>query len=130
MVSCGFSELCIQSMAKPTEMQSYASGIFLNIFCVTILVNILNLLKLSMRRILGSSMHCTKAVAFAMRVPYMIKRKISKQPFVFLYKTYVRPYLEYCSWRTTNESILVSVIWDSEKNSWLIIIKTGLHGTL
>jgi len=79
---------------------------------------------------LKSSMHCTKAVAFAMRVPYMIKRKISKQPFVFLYKTYVRPHLEYCSWRTTNESILVSVIRDSEKNSWLIIIKTGLHGTL
>ena len=49
---------------------------------------------------LKSSLHCSKAVASAMRVLSMIRRtfaNISKDLFVFLYKTYVRPHLEYCA---------------------------------
>ena len=50
-------------------------------------------------RDLKPSLHCTKAVASAMRVLAMIRRafvNISKELFVFLYRTYVRPHLEYC----------------------------------
>jgi len=46
---------------------------------------------------LKSSLHCTKAVASAMRVLSMIRRvfvNISKELFVFLYRTYVWPHLE------------------------------------
>ena len=49
---------------------------------------------------LKPSLHCSKAVASAMRVLSMIRRtfvNISKELFVFLYKTYVRPHLEYCA---------------------------------
>ena len=48
---------------------------------------------------LKSPLHCTKAVASAMRVLAMIRRafvNISKELFIFLYRTYVRPHLEYC----------------------------------
>jgi len=48
---------------------------------------------------LKSSLHCTKAVASAMRVLAMIRRafvNISKELFIFLYRTYVWPHLEYC----------------------------------
>ena len=48
---------------------------------------------------LKSSLHCTKAVASAMRVLAMIRRafiNISKELFIFLYRTYVQPHLEYC----------------------------------
>ena len=45
------------------------------------------------------SLHCQKAVASAAKILGMIRRtfvNISKDLFVFLYKTYVRPHLEYC----------------------------------
>ena len=48
---------------------------------------------------LKPSLHCCKAAASAMRVLSMIRRSfanISKELFVFLYTTYVRPHLEYC----------------------------------
>ena len=48
---------------------------------------------------LKPSLHCCKAAASAMRVLSMIRRSfvnISKDLFVFLYTTYVRPKLEYC----------------------------------
>ena len=47
---------------------------------------------------LKPSLHCCKAAASAMRVLSMIRRSftiISKELFVFLYTTYVRPHLEY-----------------------------------
>ena len=49
---------------------------------------------------LKPSLHCCKAAASAMRVLSMIKRSfvnISKELFIFLYTTYVRPHLEYCA---------------------------------
>ena len=49
---------------------------------------------------LKPSLHCSKAVATAMRVLSMIRRtfvNISKDLFVFLYKTYIKPHLEYFS---------------------------------
>ena len=48
---------------------------------------------------LKSSLHCDKAAVSATRVLEMLKRTftmISKELFIFLYKTYVRPHLEYC----------------------------------
>ena len=48
---------------------------------------------------LKSSLQCNKAAASAMRVLGMIRRTFtfnSKELFIFLYKTYVRPLLEYC----------------------------------
>ena len=48
---------------------------------------------------LKSSLQCNKAAASAMRVLGMLKRTFtfnSKELFIFLYKTYVRPLLEYC----------------------------------
>ena len=48
---------------------------------------------------LKSSSHCDKAAASATRVLGMLKRTftmISKELFIFLYKTYVIPHLEYC----------------------------------
>ena len=45
-------------------------------------------------------LHCCKAAASAMKVLSMIRRSfvnISEDLFTFLYKTYVRPLLEYCS---------------------------------
>ena len=47
---------------------------------------------------LKPSLHCDKAAASATRVLGMLKRiftMISKGLFIFLYKTYVRPHLEY-----------------------------------
>jgi len=49
---------------------------------------------------LKPSLHCCKAAASAMRVLSMIKRSFvnpSKELFTFLYTTYVRPHLDYCS---------------------------------
>ena len=49
---------------------------------------------------LKPSIHCCKATASAIKVLYMIRRSyvnISKEMFSFLYKTYVRPHLDYCS---------------------------------
>ena len=49
---------------------------------------------------LKPSLHCCKAAASAMRVLSMIRRSfvsISKELFIFLYTTYVRPHLEYCA---------------------------------
>ena len=46
------------------------------------------------------SIHCCKVTASAMKVLSMIKRSftnILKGMFTFLYKTYVRPHLDYCS---------------------------------
>ena len=48
---------------------------------------------------LKPSLHCDKAAAAATRILGMLKRtftKFSKELFIFLYKTYVRPQLEYC----------------------------------
>ena len=48
---------------------------------------------------LKHSLHCDKAAASATRVLGMLKRTftmIFKELFIFLYKTYVRPHLEYC----------------------------------
>ena len=48
---------------------------------------------------LESSLHCHKAVASANKILGMIRRtfqNMSKDLFVFLYRTYVRPHLEYC----------------------------------
>ena len=48
---------------------------------------------------LASSVHCQKAAANATKILGQIKRsfsRISKDLFIFLYKTYVRPHLEYC----------------------------------
>ena len=48
---------------------------------------------------LKPSLHCDKAAAAATRILGMLKRtftKFSKEVFIFLYKTYVRPQLEYC----------------------------------
>ena len=48
---------------------------------------------------LKPSLHCCKAAASAMKILSMIRRSfvnISKKLFIFLYKTYVRPHLEYC----------------------------------
>ena len=49
---------------------------------------------------LKPSLHCCKAAASAMKVLSMIRLfvNISKKlyNFIFLYKTYVRPHLEYC----------------------------------
>ena len=48
---------------------------------------------------LKPSLHCCKAAASAMKVLSMTRRSfvnISKKLFIFLYKTYVRPHLEYC----------------------------------
>ena len=45
------------------------------------------------------SLHCQKAAASAMKVLGLIKRsfsRVSGDLFIFLYKTYVRPHLEYC----------------------------------
>ena len=47
------------------------------------------------------SLHCDKAAACATKILGMLKRtfvsqRISKELFIFLYKTYVRPHLEYC----------------------------------
>ena len=47
---------------------------------------------------LDSSLHCQKVVAKASTILGMIRRtfqSLSKDLFVFLYKTYVRPHLEY-----------------------------------
>ena len=60
-------------------------------------------MKLTMRKIRGftsdlkPSLHCCKAAASAMKVLSMIRSfvNISKK-LIFLYKTYVRPHLEYC----------------------------------
>ena len=49
---------------------------------------------------LKPSLYCCKAAASAMRVLSMIRKafvNISKELFTFLYKTYVRPHLDYCS---------------------------------
>ena len=46
-----------------------------------------------------SSLHCQKAVSNANRIFGMVRRtfaSMSKDLFMFLYKTYVRPQLEYC----------------------------------
>ena len=46
-----------------------------------------------------SSLHCQKAVPNANRILGMVRRTFastSKDLFMFLYKTYVRPHLEYC----------------------------------
>ena len=46
-----------------------------------------------------SSLHCQKAVSNANRILGMVRRtfaSMSKDLFMFLYKTYVRPHLEYC----------------------------------
>ena len=43
-----------------------------------------------------SSLHCQKAVSNANRFLGMVRRSMSKDLFMFLYKTYVRPHLEYC----------------------------------
>ena len=43
--------------------------------------------------------HCDKAAAIATKILGMLKRTfsvMSKELFIFLYKTYVRPHLEYC----------------------------------
>ena len=48
---------------------------------------------------LGSSLQCQKAASAGMKMLGMIKRTfqfMSKELFLFLYKTYVRPHLEYC----------------------------------
>ena len=48
---------------------------------------------------LKPSLQCDKAAANATRIMVMLKRTfscMSKELFVFLYKTYVRPHLEYC----------------------------------
>jgi len=48
---------------------------------------------------LKPSLHCDKAAAKATKFLGMIKRTfsvISKELFIFLYRTYVRPHLEYC----------------------------------
>ena len=48
---------------------------------------------------LKPSLQCDKAAANATRILAMLKRTfsfMSKELFVFLYKTYVRPHLEYC----------------------------------
>jgi len=48
---------------------------------------------------LKSSLQCNKAAASAMRVLGMLRRTFtfnSKDLFIFLHKTYVRPLLEYC----------------------------------
>jgi len=48
---------------------------------------------------LESGLHCQKAVASANRILGMIRRafySMSGDLFMFLYKTYVRPHLEYC----------------------------------
>ena len=48
---------------------------------------------------LKPSLHCDKAAAAATRILGMLNRtftKFSKELFIFLYKTYVRPQLEYC----------------------------------
>ena len=49
---------------------------------------------------LKPSLHCCKAAASAMKVLSMIRKSfanISKDLLTFLYKTYVKPHLEYCS---------------------------------
>jgi len=46
------------------------------------------------------AIHCCKVAASAMRALSIIRRSfvsISRNLFSFLYKTYVRPYLDYCS---------------------------------
>ena len=48
---------------------------------------------------LKPSLQCDKAAATASRILGMLKRtftKLSRELFVFLYRTYVRPHLEYC----------------------------------
>ena len=48
---------------------------------------------------LESGLHCQKAVASANKILGMIRRafySMSGDLFMFLYKTYVRPHLEYC----------------------------------
>ena len=48
---------------------------------------------------LKPSLHCNKAAAATTRILGMLKRtftKFSKELFIFLYRTYVRPQLEYC----------------------------------
>jgi len=45
------------------------------------------------------TLHCDKASAKAMQSLGLIKRNfthLSKEPFLMLYKTYIRPHLEYC----------------------------------
>ena len=48
---------------------------------------------------LKPSLHCDKAAANATKFLGLLKRPFSafsKDLFIFLYKTYVRPHLEYC----------------------------------
>jgi len=48
---------------------------------------------------LGISLHCNQAAATANRILGMLKRtftELLKELFASLYKTYVRPHLEYC----------------------------------
>jgi len=48
---------------------------------------------------LKPSLQCDKAVATANRILGMLKQtftKLSRELFVFLYRTYARPHLEYC----------------------------------